>query len=71
MWKSQDTIWSLQLDVDTFGQEYAHSYQLKAKAKYFEADFKQKYNSVRYRLMLSECSPLELTPITEVSFSSG
>lgn len=42
MRKSQDAIWSLQLDVDTFGQEYAHSYQLKAKAKYFDADFKQK-----------------------------
>lgn len=57
MWKSQDTIWSFQLDADTFGQEYAHSYQLKAKAKCLDFDFKQKQNSTHHCLILLECSP--------------
>lgn len=71
MWKSQDTIWSFQLDADTFGQEYAHSYQLKIKAKCLDFDFKQKQNSIHCCLILLECSPLELTLITEESFSVG
>lgn len=71
MWKSQDTIWSFELDADTFGQEYAHSHQLKAKAKCLDFDFKQKQNSIHLCLTLLECSPLELALITEESFSLG
>lgn len=65
MWKSQDTIWSFQLDADTFGQEYAHSHQLKAKAKCLDFDFKQKQNSIHLCLTLLECSLLELALITK------
>lgn len=43
VWTSQNAIWSFQLDTDTLGQEYPHSYQPKANVKYVYFDFKQTY----------------------------